>query len=120
MKSYKANKSLEERILEADQVKKKYPDRVCVICERAANAGRVPDLDKNKFLVPEMLTVGQFMFIVRKRLRLDPGQAIFFFVGGQFLPTASVDMVTLYKDYKDEDGLLYILYATENTFGGRI
>ncbi len=117
MGSYKAHKSLQARLMESQQIRDKYPDRVCVICEKSANGGHIANLDKIKYLVPGTLSLGQCMFIIRKRLKLESPQSMFFFVGGRSIPTPSVDMTTLYRDHKDEDGLLYIVYATENTFG---
>jgi GABA(A) receptor-associated protein len=120
MGSYKRDKSFESRNAEATRVREKYPDRVCVICERAPRAGAVGKLDKCKYLVPHSLTVGQFMFIIRKKLNIESSQAIFIFVNDNILPPTSREMGHLYEEYKDEDGLLYMLYATENTFGDQM
>jgi len=38
-------------------------------------------------------------------------------VNDNILPPTSATMVTLYRDYKDEDGFLYMSYCGENTFG---
>jgi GABA(A) receptor-associated protein len=50
-----------------ERVRSKYPDRIPVICEKAAKSN-VPDIDKKKYLVPSDLTVGQFVLVVRKVL----------------------------------------------------
>ena len=120
MGNYKKEKSLESRTLEATKVREKYPDRVCIICERSPRAGDIGKLDKYKYLVPKNLTVGQFTFIIRKKLTIDSSQAIFLFVNNNILPPVSKEMGQLYEEYKDNDGLLYLLYATENTFGTNI
>ena len=73
-------------------------------------------INKNKYLVPIDLTLGQFVFVIRRRLKLDPSKAIFLFIGNIIPPTASL-MMTLYDEYKDNDGFLYIKYSGENTFG---
>jgi GABA(A) receptor-associated protein len=39
------------------------------------------------------------------------------YVNDNILPPTSATMVTLYRDYKDEDGFLYMSYCGENTFG---
>lgn len=117
MGSYKEDKSFESRQAESTKVREKYPDRVCVICERAERAGHIGRLEKCKYLVPTTLTVGQFMFIIRKKLSLESSQSIFVFVNKNVLPPTSKEMGHLYEEYKDDDGLLYMLYATENTFG---
>jgi hypothetical protein len=40
-----------------------------------------------RFLVPEEVTVGQFVHIIGKRLHLRAGQALFVFVGNVLPPT---------------------------------
>ncbi len=60
-----------------------------------SNRAHVPDLDKNKYLVPSDLTVGQFYFLIRKRIQLKPEQALFFFVDNT-IPPISTTMGTLY------------------------
>ena len=68
-----------------------------VIVERAPKA-KVPELDKKKYLVPADLTVGQFYFLIRKRIQLRPEDALFFFVNNVIPPT-SVTMGALYQVY---------------------
>jgi GABA(A) receptor-associated protein len=79
----------DKRKSEAERIRAKYPDRVPVICEKADRSD-IPDIDKKKYLVPADLTVGQFHYVIRKRIKLAP----------------------------DEDGFLYIQYSGESTFGG--
>jgi hypothetical protein len=70
----------------------------------------------NRYLVPADLTVGQFVYVIRKRIRLSPEKAIFVFVRNVLPPTAAL-MSSVYEDHKDEDGFLYVTYSGENTFG---
>ena len=76
----------------------------------------ISDIDKKKYLVPADLTVGQFVYVIRKRIRLSPEKAIFIFVNGVLPPTAAL-MSAVYEEHKDADGFLYIQYSGENTFG---
>ncbi len=69
-----------------------------------------------KYLVPADLCYGQFLHVIRKRLKLQPDQAIFLFCCNH-LPPASMLLSQVYKQYADEDGFLYIQYASESTFG---
>lgn len=66
-----------------------------VIVEKAPKA-RIGDLDKKKYLVPSDLTVGQFYFLIRKRVHLRPEDALFFFVNNVIPPT-SATMGSLYQ-----------------------
>ncbi|XP_022711606.1 gamma-aminobutyric acid receptor-associated protein-like 2 isoform X3 [Varroa jacobsoni] len=89
-----------------------------VIVERASNSHQVPAIDKQKFLVPDDISVAQFMWIVRRRIALSPERALFLFVG-RVMPQTSMSMGELYSQYKDPDGFLYLTYSGENTFGSK-
>ncbi|KAI3440877.1 Autophagy-related protein [Psidium guajava] len=113
--SFKMEHPLERRQAESARIREKYPDRIPVIVERAEKTD-VPDIDKKKYLVPADLTVGQFVYVVRKRIKLSPEKAIFVFVKNILPPTAAM-MSAIYDENKDEDGFLYMTYSGENTFG---
>lgn len=112
---YKEEHPFEKRRAEGEKIRKKYPDRVPVIVEKAPKA-RVGDLDKKKYLVPSDLTVGQFYFLIRKRIHLRPEDALFFFVNNVIPPT-SATMGALYQEHHDEDFFLYIAYSDESVYG---
>lgn len=114
-KTFKEEHPFEKRQAEAARIRDKYPDRIPVIVERADKTN-IPDIDKKKYLVPADLTVGQFVYVIRKRIRVSPEQAIFMFVRNVLPPTAAL-MADVYADHKDEDNFLYITYSGENTFG---
>ncbi|XP_071714088.1 autophagy-related protein 8C-like [Rutidosis leptorrhynchoides] len=113
--SFKLDKPLEKRRAESSRIREKYPDRVPVIVERAEKSD-IPDIDKKKYLVPADLTIGQFVYVVRKRINLTPEKAIFVFINNMLPPTAAL-MSAMYEEHKDEDGFLYMSYSGENTFG---
>ncbi|KAF8753446.1 protein 8 precursor [Rhizoctonia solani] len=89
---FKDEHPFEKRKAEAERIRQKYPDRI-------------PDL-----------TVGQFVYVIRKRIKLAPEKAIFIFVDEVLPPTAAL-MSAIYEEHKDEDGFLYVSYSGENTFG---
>ncbi|MBA0672892.1 hypothetical protein Goklo_029807, partial [Gossypium klotzschianum] len=103
------------RQAEAGRIREKYPDRIPVIVEKAERSD-IPDIDKKKYLVPADLTVGQFVYVVRKRIKLSAEKAIFVFVKNTLPPTAAL-MSAIYEESRDEDGFLYMTYSGENTFG---
>jgi GABA(A) receptor-associated protein len=113
---YKASHDLEYRKSESAKVRERHPDRLPVICEKNETSN-IADLDKNKFLVPSDLTVGQFVLVVRKRVMLEPEKAIFIFIDNQVPPSAA-KMNDLYQKHKDEDGFLYVKYSAEPALGG--
>jgi len=113
---FKRDNTFEKRKTEAARIREKYPDRVPVIVEKSPKAF-IEDIDKKKYLVPADLSVGQFIYVIRRRIKLSPEKAIFIFVNG-ILPPTSALMSFIYEEYKDSDGFLYITYSGENTFGG--
>ena len=113
--SFKENFSFEDRKRESTNIMKKYPHRVPVICERSGETD-IPLIDKKKYLVPTDLTLGQFMHVIRRRLKLDPSKALFFFVNDTMAPTSST-MGCIYESHQHNDKFLYITYSGENTFG---
>jgi len=60
------------------------------------------------------LTVGQFVYVIRKRIKLSPEKAIFIFVDEVLPPTAAL-MSSIYEEHKDEDGFLYITYVVSTS-----
>ena len=115
--NFKSTYSVEDRHEEATRIIKKYPDRIPVICERLSNAGSdCPYIDKNKYLVPGDLSIGQFMYVIRRRMNLPADKAIFLFINGT-IPASFQSLYSIYDIHKDQDKFLYILYAFENTFG---
>lgn len=115
---FKAEHTFHYRQAESLKMLNKYPDRVPVICERHPKANKdCPYIDKHKYLIPMDLTLGQFIYVIRKRMHLSAEKALFLFVEGT-LPSNSAMISQVYREYQDEDGFLYITYNTENTFGG--
>ena len=115
MSEFKQQYSLYNRKQESDRVLGKYPDRIPIICERNKRS-HMPQIDKHKYLVPLDITFGQFIYVIRKRLRLEAEKAIFLFVKG-IIPACNATLNEYYHHYKDEDGFLYITYSSENVFG---
>ena len=113
---FQKENSLEKRKEESDKIRKKHPDRIPIIVERAQGSKDIPNIDKKKYLVPKELTVGQFQYVIRKRIKLDSQKALFIFIDNK-LPITSELLTSVYEKNKDEDGFLYVTYSGENTFG---
>ena len=112
---YKAEHSLEFRKSEASKAVERYTDRLPIIVEKVEGSS-IPEIDRNKFLVPADISLGQFVLVVRKRVEIQPEQALFLFIG-ENIPSNTTIMSDLYAKHKDDDGFLYLCYAAENTFG---
>ena len=107
--------TFEQRYNETYRIRQSYPDRVPIICEKSLNQD-LPNIDKNKYLVPVDLTVGQFLFVIKRRIKLRHEEALYLFINGTIPPTSEL-IGTTYEKHKNNDGFLYITYAKENTFG---
>ncbi|KAF7138157.1 hypothetical protein RHSIM_Rhsim07G0106600 [Rhododendron simsii] len=122
--SFKQEHDFEKRRAEAARIREKYSDRIPVIVEKAERSD-IPTIDKKKYLVPADLTVGQFVYVIRKRIKLSAEKAIFIFVDNVLPPTGNLwdfaflrtIMSAIYDEKKDQDGFLYVTYSGENTFG---
>ena len=63
-----------------------------------------------------MLNMNQFVYIIRKRIKIDKSQSIFIMINNSLCPS-NTPMGVVYETHKDKDGFLYIKYTNENTFG---
>ena len=99
---------------ESEKILKKYPNRVPIICQRIST--KVPKLDKKKYLCPLDLTIGNFMYVIRKKMELKPENGIYLFVNDTLIPCTRL-ISYVYEMHKADDGFLYIFYDNESTFG---
>jgi len=99
-----------------NKILQKYPDRIPIICKRStASNNDCPTMNKHKFLVPFDFTIGQFMFVVRRRMKLAPEKAIFLFINNKLYNSSQ--LISNIYDNNNENGVLYVTYTSENTFG---
>jgi GABA(A) receptor-associated protein len=115
--SFQKNNTFDKRQEESLRIKAKYPDRIPIICEVSKNHKDKLILDKNKYLVPGDITVGQFVYIIRKRIKLSPEKAVYLFTERGTLPVTASLMSSVYKEYGNVDGFLYLNISSESTFG---
>ena len=139
-------KPFAERLEESTKVRERYADRVPVIITRSSTRGALstPDLDRSRFLVPQecvaarartralpssplptrrartprpcSLTLGQLVYVIRRRLHLPPDLGLFLFCNNTLPPTTLL-VRELDSLYRADDGFLYIVYSGEAAFG---
>lgn len=114
--TFQTNTPFEKRRQEARRIVDKYPGRVPVVCEISEEASKSLKLDKSKYLIPRDITVGQFIYVLRKRLKLGPEEAMFIFINN-LMPATGTLISQMYEDNKSDDGFMYCIISTENTFG---
>ena len=103
------------RLNESKRIMNKYPDRIPVIVNKSDHSN-IQDIDKKKYLVPRDMYIGQFTYIIRKNIKLNESEAIFVTINNNLVPT-NITMSEIYKKDHNEDGFLYVVYSSENTFG---
>ena len=116
MGKYRKTVPFDERKLKASLILKQHPERIPVVVECSEQLQEIHPLKKNKFIVPYEMTLAQFMFVIRKHMKLAPEYAIFVFINNRLHPTTSLIGV-LYAQEKDEDGFMYLDVFQESTFG---
>jgi len=112
--SFKEKYIFEKRKNESELILEKYPNRIPIICERYDKT--LPHLDRKKYLVPEDLIMSNFLYVIRKRLKLDAHKSLYIAINNK-IPPLSRSVSTIYDKSRDEDGFLYIKYCEETTFG---
>jgi GABA(A) receptor-associated protein len=115
MNNFQKKHSFEKRRDESLSVINKYPDRLPIIVQKD-HKSELPGVDKCKYLVPRNMTMSQFSFVIRKRIKLEPSQAIFITINHTLVASSKL-LSDVYEEQKDEDGFLYVIYTGENTFG---
>ena len=109
--------TFEKREQQAMQILRKYPHRIPIICEISKIDRSTIHLDKNKYLAPADISLGQFLYIIRKRIKLQPDDAIFIFTETDNMPICSINVKDLQRKYVNKDGFLYLMISRQSTFG---
>jgi GABA(A) receptor-associated protein len=118
VEKYRQRVSLTDRKITADRIIAQHRDRIPVVVECCEQLQLDHPLKKNKFAVPHDLTLAQFMFVIRKHMRLQPEYAIFAFINNRLHPTTA-SIGAIYAQEKTEDGFMYVDVFQESTFGWR-
>ena len=114
---FKSKHSFHKRAQEAQRIIDKYPDRIPVIVEKDPRCRDISDIDRKKYLVPDDLTMANFMYVIRRRIKLSSEKSLYLFVDETNMVPCSQMMRTIYDEYSSPDNFLYIMYAGESTFG---
>lgn len=117
-KSFSDTYTLEQRQKMACEQRAKYTDRTPIIVERAHTEQRLPRLDKERFIVPIDLTMGQLEHVIRRRLQLTPTTAIFISTRNNVMIPNTEPISRIDDQFQDpDDGFVYLTYRGEETFG---
>ena len=117
---FKSRKSFATRLEETEGIRSKFPTKIPVIVERYRKELELPTLDKTKFLVPQELSMSQFITIIRSRMSISSTQAFFLLVNKKSMMSLSMTLSDVYKQEKDNDGFLYMTYCSQEGFGAQV
>jgi len=115
MSLFKKKYSFQERFDESGRVLIKFPNKIPIVVEKDPRS-KVREIDRHKYLVSDTLTMSQFLYTIRKRLKLEPEENVMLFINN-FIPAQEQFISHYYNNYKDKDNFLYIVYSVDNTFG---
>ncbi|XP_055332248.1 microtubule-associated proteins 1A/1B light chain 3A-like [Paramacrobiotus metropolitanus] len=115
--SFKQRKSLEMRKEEMKNIRTSHPLKIPVIVEKYYKEVQLPPLEKEKYLVPPEISMSQFVAVIRNRMNLSPTQTLYLIVNNKSLANMSKTMAEIYREERDEDGFLYMVYASQEMFG---
>lgn len=59
-------------------------------------------------------------FCFRNKIRLNPNQALYLLVNNKTLMSLSLTMAEVYSEHAENDGFLYVTYASQEVFGTNI
>jgi len=116
-RGFKQRRTFGSRVKDAQTVKEKYPDKIPMIIERYAREKNLPTLEQTKFLIPAEFTMCDLVRCIRRRMNLHPNQSFFFLVNDRALVSNSATVSDVYEREKDDDGFLYVVYASQEMFG---
>lgn len=105
------DKDFDKKLNLSAEIRKKYNGRTPVLIKENSNV----EIKKKKFLVPNDITIGQFIHFLRKYInKLKPEEGMFIFINNQI--PANNSLISN-PDYVDKDGFVYVDLRKENTFG---
>ena len=95
------------------------PGKVPIICEKAPNS-KIKQIEKSKFIVDSDLTISEFNLMIKRKFEMSQYSSLYLLVNGKIALQGNLSLSEVYEKYKDpEDGILYIIYASELTWGNK-
>lgn len=113
---FKMMHTFETRQKDSTRIVAKYPDKAPLIVEKS-DSSDVSDLKNNKWIIRKDLTIGQLMYIIKKRIKFAPEEILIVWINNKYMPSISETIGNLYNKYVDKDGWMYITYSKKEFLG---
>ena len=99
----------------ATKIKEKYKGRIpALLWEIGDNL----QIRKRKFIVPVDITMGQFLYVLRKQVvNINSSDGLFLFITDKNIMIPTGDIISTVYDQHNVDGFLRFTITKENTFG---
>lgn len=114
---YKQRRTYSQRQKDVEEIRETHPDQIPLIVEKYCKEKSLPQMDQIKFLVPKNLTMCELQGVIRRRLRLQSSKSLYLIVNNRSLVSNSTLLCEVYEREKDDDGFLYMVYASQEAFG---
>jgi len=92
---FKDEKCYEDRVEEAQRIKRMYPDSIPIIVQKHPKS-ILPELEKKKFIVPKERKFSEFHYLIRKKIKLTDTQALFLIIK-DFSPNFTSTILQIYQ-----------------------
>lgn len=105
---------------ELDVLRSKFPNHVPIVVS-SKDKDLLQCMTKKKLLVGSDVTMGQLLYILRKKLnKVRSTESVFLFINDKLVP-GSMLLQEIYQMERDETtGMLHVSLCKENTFGARL
>jgi GABA(A) receptor-associated protein len=129
MSEIKKKYSLDERKDITCKILEKYEDKCPIYLsldkEILSTINPIFKKNINRYIVTSNLTMTQFLSILRKKINFSQNESLTLFVEiyndkkliNSILAPLTSSVESIYNNYKDEDGFLYLKVVKENVFG---
>jgi GABA(A) receptor-associated protein len=129
MSDFKKKYSLDERKNITIKILEKYEDKCPIYLsidkQILSNIDSMFIKNINRYIVTSNLTLTQFLSILRKKINFSQNESLTLFVEiyndkkiiNSILAPLTSSIGSIYNNYKDEDGFIYLNIVKENVFG---
>ena len=99
------------------KLRKQHSNRIPVLIWEIVNQEIGFTKSTRRFMVQQDTTLGQLMYILRKRINLNSDEGLFVFVGNPPVMVSNAETIGIIHNKYQENGFLKLTLSKESTFG---